>query len=105
MIVLIVTFILALLLWIILDNLNRRKAPPGPLKIPIFGNALQISLSDKLTGPAYMKLAKKYGDIMSLKTGTLDSSKHFVTSSVAIIFLLFILWTYFSCFVLIRSDT
>lgn len=75
MLVLGVTFILALLLWVILDNLNRRTAPPGPLKVPIFGNALQITLADKFTGPAYQKLAKKYGDVMSLKTGTLDSSE------------------------------
>lgn len=75
MIALIVTLILASLLWIILDNLDRRKFPPGPLKLPIFGNALQISLADKLTGPAYFKLAKKYGDVMSLKAGTMDSSK------------------------------
>lgn len=76
MIVLIVTIVLASLLWIIIENLNRRKLPPGPLKLPIFGNSLQISLSDKLTGPSYYKLAKTYGDIMSLKAGTMDSSKH-----------------------------
>lgn len=77
MIVLIVTLTLAFLLWIILGNLNRRKLPPGPLKLPIFGNALQISLADKLTGPAYYKLSKKYGDVMSLKAGTMDSSKNY----------------------------
>ncbi|KAJ6641655.1 Cytochrome P450 2C21 [Pseudolycoriella hygida] len=73
MIVFIVTLTMAFLLWVILDNSNRRKSPPGPLKIPIFGNALQISLADNFTGPAYYKLAKKYGDVMSLKTGTMDS--------------------------------
>ncbi|XP_037044115.1 cytochrome P450 2B4-like [Bradysia coprophila] len=73
MIVLIVTIIVTALLWIILDNSNRRKLPPGPIKLPIFGNALQISLAGKLTGPAYYKLSKQYGDVMSLKTGTLDS--------------------------------
>lgn len=77
MIVLIVTVVLASLLWIIMENLNRRRLPPGPLKLPIFGNSLQISLADKLTGPAYYKLAKKYGDVMSLKAGTMDSSKNY----------------------------
>lgn len=73
MITLIVAVISAAVLWIILENSNRRKLPPGPIKLPIFGNALQISLAGKLTGPAYYKLSKQYGDVMSLKAGTLDS--------------------------------
>lgn len=78
MITLVVALILATILWIILENTDRRNRPPGPIKLPIFGNALQISLAGKLTGPAYYKLSKQYGDVMSLKAGTLDSSKEFI---------------------------
>lgn len=59
MIVLIVTIILASVLWITMENMNRRKLPPDLLKLLMYGNSLQISLADKLTGNIFCPTATR----------------------------------------------
>ncbi len=45
-----------------------RKVPPGPTSIPLIGNAL--SIDPKSPHTSLIQLAKKYGDIFSIKLGS-----------------------------------
>ncbi|CAG7719784.1 unnamed protein product [Allacma fusca] len=63
------------LLWVyqIWDRKNRRL-PPGPFQLPLIGSILQIVLADnKYPFKAVYKLSKKYGDVMSLKFGSVNA--------------------------------
>jgi hypothetical protein len=51
----------------------------GPTNLPILGSLVQIGMEDSRNYIAMDKLAKKYGDIMSVKLGYLDASKYWVS--------------------------
>lgn len=45
----------------------------GPIQLPFIGSMVQLSLADPNPPVAMAKLAKKYGDVMSLKVGQMDA--------------------------------
>jgi hypothetical protein len=56
---------LVILLWIAVSYVRRRRdLPPGPIPIPIFGNALQIPTEN--TWLYFKSLSQKYGPIVRL---------------------------------------
>ncbi|CAL8072231.1 unnamed protein product [Orchesella dallaii] len=69
-----IAFISVLLIWTFVDNfLPSKKHPPGPFRLPIFGNALTF-LQNKSTGkPVFVlfkDLAKQYGPVVFLRMGS-----------------------------------
>lgn len=48
----------------------------GPTKFPLVGTLIQISLADSTPYVAFQKLAKEYGDVMSIKLGLKDASMY-----------------------------
>ncbi|ODM94793.1 Methyl farnesoate epoxidase [Orchesella cincta] len=68
--------LLSLLLLIYLnENLRtKRNLPPGPFRLPVIGNLIQVALADsKEPYKAFKKLGQQYGDIMSIQLGSLYS--------------------------------
>ena len=53
---------------------QRKNLPPGPLSLPLVGNIPSLIFNLVRTGdePEYLfaKMAKRYGDVFSLKVGT-----------------------------------
>ncbi|ODM98070.1 Methyl farnesoate epoxidase [Orchesella cincta] len=69
-----IAFITMLIIWTIVDNfIPSMKLPPGPLRLPVFGNALTF-LQNKSTGkPVFVlfrDLAKQYGNVVYLRMGS-----------------------------------
>ncbi|CAL8078973.1 unnamed protein product [Orchesella dallaii] len=61
-----------LLLWIMVTR-RKHGLPPGPMPFPIIGNLPQLALSGaKRPYTAFHNLAKKHGDIMTLRMGSAD---------------------------------
>ncbi|XP_047957063.1 carnosic acid synthase-like [Salvia hispanica] len=52
---------------VVLSRRRRGKFPPGPVPLPIFGNAFQIRGDPH---KSFAELAKTYGPLMSLRLGT-----------------------------------
>jgi hypothetical protein len=51
----------------------------GPLALPLIGSVLQVALADhKRPYVAFHKLAKKYGNIMSLKLGSVPAGLQYI---------------------------
>jgi hypothetical protein len=49
----------------------------GPLALPLIGSVLQVALADpNRPYVAFQKLAKKYGNIMSLQLGSVSAGLH-----------------------------
>ncbi|CAL8146559.1 unnamed protein product [Orchesella dallaii] len=70
-ILIVVISILALFIWC---NARMPKEPPGPFRFPIIGNMLQIYFLGKNEPfKAYTELGKRYGDIFSVKLGTINA--------------------------------
>ncbi|CAL8143167.1 unnamed protein product [Orchesella dallaii] len=61
------------LIWFMWDLLRSQDTPPGPFKFPLLGTLVQISLADPIPYKAFEKLAKKYGDVVSIKLGLKDA--------------------------------
>ncbi|CAG7819352.1 unnamed protein product, partial [Allacma fusca] len=54
---------------------RRSKLPPGPYQWPLVGNLFQVARADpKYPHNAFMKLAEKYGEIMFLRMGTVNTA-------------------------------
>ncbi|XP_047335476.1 cytochrome P450 76T24-like [Impatiens glandulifera] len=53
-----------------LSHFRRRKLPPGPIGLPIFGNLFQVGPKPHVS---FARLAKKYGPIMSIRLGSVTS--------------------------------
>ncbi|CAL8148565.1 unnamed protein product [Orchesella dallaii] len=67
--------VLAILLgwWFVVDKRNHKKYPPGPLRLPILGNILQIAAQSPFPSIAFANLSKKYGEVMYLKMGMVSA--------------------------------
>ena len=65
--------LLALVLWSLYDNyVTGKNLPPGPTRLPFLGTIIQLALRAK--EPPYLmlqKLSQEYGDMMTIKFGTL----------------------------------
>jgi len=51
----------------------------GPIRIPPFGTLIQNGLKHKITYVPLYKMAKEYGDIMSIKLGIKETGKETTT--------------------------
>jgi len=58
-----------------LNGLNSFFIRQGPLRFPSFGNLIQIGLENKIAHIALHNLAKKYGDVMSVKMGLVETGQ------------------------------
>ncbi|CAL8124694.1 unnamed protein product [Orchesella dallaii] len=65
---------LLLLVLFIRENFGTKKAPPGPFRFPLVGSLIQIAMIHP-TQPyvAFSKMREKYGDIMTIKLGSVDA--------------------------------
>ncbi|ODM89951.1 Costunolide synthase, partial [Orchesella cincta] len=61
--------IFLLVWWFVQDKRSYKNYPPGPPRIPILGNILQIASESPFPSVAFLNLSKKYGDVMFLKMG------------------------------------
>ena len=59
------------------------KSDTGPIQLPIIGNILQVYLADS-TYPhrAFVKLAKKYGNVLWVRIGSVDAGKFRCKSNI-----------------------
>ncbi|ODM89460.1 Methyl farnesoate epoxidase [Orchesella cincta] len=74
-----VTILVALIFYFLIvlfteNFINKRNQPPGPLRLPIVGNLIQLAwINSKEPHTAFTKLSQTYGDIMSIQLGSVSS--------------------------------
>ncbi|ODM88926.1 Farnesoate epoxidase [Orchesella cincta] len=59
--------------WFVNDKRSYKKYPPGPPRLPILGNILQIASESPFPSIAFLNLSKKYGEVMFLKMGMVEA--------------------------------
>ncbi|ODM88924.1 Farnesoate epoxidase [Orchesella cincta] len=65
--------IFLLVWWFVQDKRSYKNYPPGPPRMPILGNILQIASQSSFPSVAFLNLSKKYGDVMFLKMGMVEA--------------------------------
>ncbi|CAL8127309.1 unnamed protein product [Orchesella dallaii] len=66
--------IATLLALVFLKSFRKSKnAPPGPMPLPFIGNLVYIARQDPVNYKAMQKISKKYGEVVSLKIGSMKN--------------------------------
>lgn len=64
------TLLILVLINCVISLYQRRKLPPGPIGLPIFGNLFQIGPNPH---ESFTKLAKKHGPLMTIRLGSVTT--------------------------------